>query len=100
MRMQEIAARDTPGAGSDQLQVIETPIPARDQRSITAEVGDRVMEISLTEMEFYCDLFEEMFVELDRREAVRIIVLEGFLDEFDRAEIERLKLRYGTLGPL
>ncbi len=96
--MQEIAARDTPGAGSDQLQVIKTANQARDQRSITVEVGDRVMEISLTEMELYCDLFEEMFVELDRRESHRNDYLEGLLNEFDRAEIERLRLRYGTSG--
>ncbi len=57
------------------------------------------MEVSLTEMEFYCDLFEEMFDELNRRESYRIDNLEGFLDEFDRAEIEHLRLRYGTVGP-
>jgi len=57
------------------------------------------MEISIAEMEFYCDLFEEMFEELHRRESNRIGDLDGFLDEFDRAEIEHLRLRYGTPGP-
>ncbi len=97
--MQETAARETPGAGSGQLQVIRTPDPVRDQRSITVEVGERVMEVSIAETEFYCDLFEEMFDELDRRESNRIEDLEGLLDEFDRAEIEHLRLRYGTPGP-
>jgi hypothetical protein len=97
--MQEIAARETPGAGSGQLQVIRTPDPVWDQRSITVEVGGRVMEVSIAEMEFYCDLFEEMFEELHRRESNRIGDLEGLLDEFDRAEIEHLRLRYGTPGP-
>jgi hypothetical protein len=95
--MQEIA-RETPGAGSGQLQVVRTPDPVRDQRSITVEVGGRVMEVSLAEMGFYCDLFEEMFDEQDRRESNRIGDLEGLLDEFDRAEIEHLKHRYGTPG--
>ena len=66
--MQEIAERETPGAGSGQLQVIRTPDTARDRRSITVEVGGRLENISLAEMEFYCDLFEEMFDEFDRRE--------------------------------
>ena len=96
--MQEIA-RETPGAGSGQLQVIRTPDPVRDQRSITIEVGERVMEVSIAETEFYCDLFEEMFDELNRRESNRIEDLEGLLDEFDRAEIEHLRLRYGTQSP-
>ena len=56
------------------------------------------MEVSIDEMEFYTDLFDEMFEELDRRESNRIGHLEGLLDEFDRAEIERLRLRYGTPG--
>lgn len=93
--MQENAARETPGAG--QLQVIRTPV--RDRRSMTVEVGGRVMEVSLAEMEFYCDLFEEMFEELDRRVTGRVEDLEGLLDEFDRAEIEHLRIRYGTPGP-
>jgi len=95
--MQENAAREIPGAGSGQLQVIRTPV--RDQRSMTVEVGGRVMVVSLAEMEFYCDLFEEMFEELDRRVTGRVEDLEGLLDEFDRAEIEHLRLRYGTPGP-
>ena len=57
------------------------------------------MEVSIAETEFYCDLFEEMFDELDRRESNRIEDLEGLLDEFDRAEIEHLRLRYGTHSP-
>ena len=57
------------------------------------------MEVSVAEMEFYCELFEEMFDELDRRESNRIEDLEGLLDEFDRAEIEHLRLRYVTTGP-
>ena len=96
--MHEIA-RETPGAGSGQLQVIRTPDPVRDQRSMKVEVGGRVMEVSIAEMEFYCELFEEMFEELDRRESNRIEDLEGLLDEFDRAEIEHLRLRYATPGP-
>ena len=97
--MQEIAARETPGAGSGQLQVIRTPDTVRDRRSITVEVGGRLENISLVEMEFYCDLFEEMFDELNRREPSGVGDLEGLLDEFDRAEIEYLRLRYGTVGP-
>jgi hypothetical protein len=95
--MQENAARETPGAG--QLQIIRAPDPVRDQRSMRVEVGGRVLEVSLSEMEFYCDLFEEMFDKLDRRESNRIESLDGLLDEFDRAEIEHLRLRYGTPGP-
>ncbi len=95
--MQENAARETPGAGSGQLQVIRTPV--RDRRSMMVEVGGRVMVVSLAEMEFYCDLFEEMFDELDRRESNGIDDLDEYLDEFDRAEIEHLRLRYGTQGP-
>ncbi len=92
--MQETAARETPGAGSGQLQVIRTPDPVRDQRIITVEVGGRVMEVSVAEMKFYCEMFDE----LDRKESNRIEDLEGLLDEFDRAEIEHLKHRYGTPG--
>jgi len=40
-----------------------------------------------------------MFEELDRRVTGRVEDLEGLLDEFDRAEIEHLRLRYGTPGP-
>ena len=97
--MQEIAARETPGAGSGQLQVIRTPDPVRDQWSISVEVRGRVMEVSIAEMEFFCGLFEEMFDELDWRYSLRVENLEELLDEFDRAEIERLRLRYGTPGP-
>ncbi len=97
--MQEISARETPGTGSGQLQVIEIPDPVRDQRSITVEVEGRVMEVSLAKMEFYCDLFEEMFKDLDKREHSSIGDLQGLLDEFDRAEIEHLRLRYGTQNP-
>lgn len=96
--MQKIAAKETPGAGSDRLQVIRAPDPVRDQRSITVEVGGRVMEVSIDEMEYCSALFEDMFEELDRMESIRIDDLEGLLDEFDRAEIERLRLRYGTPG--
>ena len=94
--MQKIAARDTPGAGAGKVQVIKAPNPVQDQRKLTVEVGGRVMEISIDEMEFYSDLFEDMFEDLDRMEAQRIDNLEGLLDEFDRAEIENLRLRYGT----
>ena len=94
--MQENAARETPGAGSGQLQIITTPDPVQDQRRMKVEVGGWVMEVSLAEMELYCDLFEEMFDELDRRESNGI---EDLLDEFDRAEIEHLRLRYGNPGP-
>ncbi len=92
--MQAIAVKETPGVGSGQLQVIRTPESVRDRRSITVEVGGRLEKISLAEMEFYCDLFEEMFNDLDRREPGGVGDLEGLLDEFDRAEIERLRLRY------
>ncbi len=91
--MQEIA-RETPGVGSGQFQVIKTPDTIRDQRRIT--VGGRVMEVSIAETEFYCDLFEEMFEELDRGEFNGTEDLELLLDEFDRAEIEHLRLRYAT----
>ena len=94
--MQKIAARETPGAGSGRFQGIRAPDPVRDQRSMTVEVGGRVMEVSVDEMEFYTDLFEEMFEDFDRRGSSRIDNLEGLLDEFDRAEIERLRLRYCT----
>ncbi|MEE8355067.1 MAG: hypothetical protein V3S09_04495, partial [Candidatus Bathyarchaeia archaeon] len=78
---------------------IRAPDPVRDHRSMRVEVGGRVMEVSLAEMEFSCDLFEEMFDELDRRESNGIDDLDELLDEFDRAEIEHLRLRYGTKGP-
>ncbi len=64
--MRDKAANETPGAGSGQLQVINTPV--RDRRIMKVEVGGRVMEVSLAEMESYCDLFEEMFDELDGKE--------------------------------
>ena len=95
--MQETAARETPGAGSGQLQFIETT--GRDQQNITVEVEGRVTEVSVAEMEFYCDLFETMFEEIDRRESNSIYDLDGLLDEFDRAEIEHLRHRYGKPGP-
>jgi hypothetical protein len=97
--MQETAARDTPGAGSAQFQVIRTPDNLRDQQTMTVEHDGRIMEISITEMEFYCDLFEEMLEDLDRHEPRWADDLEGLLDEFDRAEIEHLRLQYGTVGP-
>jgi hypothetical protein len=97
--MQEAAARDTPGAGSAQFQIIRTPDTVWDQQMMTVECDGRVMEISLIEMEFYCDLFEEMLEDLDRREPRWVGDLEGLLDEFDRAEIEHLRLQYGTVGP-
>ena len=97
--MQETAARDAPGTGLGQLQTIDTMDPVRDRRIMTVNVEGRVMEISLTEMDQYCDIFEEMFGELDRRESLRTVDLDGLLDEFDRAEIEHLRLCYGTVGP-
>lgn len=97
--MQEAAARDALGADSAKLQVIRTPDTVRDQNMMTVECEGRVMEISLIEMEFYCDLFEEMLEDLDRREPRGVGDLEGLLDEFDRAEIEHLRLQYGTVGP-
>jgi len=97
--MQETAARESPGAGTAQFQVIRTPETVRDQRMIAVEHEGRVMEISLTEMEFYCDLFEEMLEDLDRREPIWVRDLDGLLDEFDHAEIEHLRLQYGTVGP-
>ena len=85
--------------GLGQLQAIDTMDPVRDRRIMTVNVEGRVMEISLTEMDQYCDIFEEMFGELDRRESLRTVDLDGLLDEFDRAEIEHLRLCYGTVGP-
>jgi hypothetical protein len=97
--MQETAARDAPGMGLGQLQAIDTMDPVWDRRIMTVNVEGRIMEISLTEMDQYCDIFEEMFGELDRRESLGTVDLDGLLDEFDRAEIEHLRLCYGTVGP-
>lgn len=95
--MQGTAIRDTTEAS--QLQVIRTPDTIRDQRMMKVEIEGRVIEVSLHEMEFYVDLFEEMMDDLDRREPAWTMNYDGLLDEFDHAEIEHLRLQHGTVGP-
>jgi hypothetical protein len=95
--MQGTAAKDTTGAS--QLQVIGSPDTTRDQRMMKVEYEGRVMEISLDEMAFYVDLFEEMLDDLDRSGPAWTMNYDGLLDEFDHAEIEHLRLQHGTVGP-
>jgi hypothetical protein len=96
--MQKTASSETPGESTSQFQIIKAFDRTRNQQTIKVEYMGKVMEISLAEMGFYCDLFEEMFDELDRREPSGVRGFEELLDEFDRAEIEHLRLRYGTMA--
>lgn len=70
-----------------------------------------VEAFSLEEFDFYCTLFEELLEDLERRDCMEIeelniselgiwptawdTDLEGLLDEFDYAEIEGMRERFG-----
>ena len=70
-----------------------------------------VEDFSLEEFDFYCTLFEELLEELERRDRMEIeewgspesgawsrardMDLEALLDEFDYAEIEGMRERFG-----
>ena len=79
--------------------------------SIEMNCEEQEVQISLSEFNYYCALFEDMFVEMERNEYVtnevknvtgffrgfekEEIELDDYLDEFDLAEIEQMKERYG-----
>ena len=64
---------------------------SKKDRSTFVEINGRILEISIDEMEHYCDLFENMFQELDRIDINEADNLELLLDEFDYAEIKHLR---------
>ena len=82
-------------------------------QTISTEISpdEPEIRISLAEFDYYCTLFEEMLSEMDRNERVihELLKAVGFpkgfdeqemdlddcLDEFDRYEIEQMRLRYG-----
>lgn len=69
-----------------------TDISSSKEDKITfVEINGRILEISIDEMEHYCDLFENMFQEFDRIDANESDRLELLLDEFDYAEIKHLR---------
>jgi len=77
------------------------------ERSVSLQVPEETqVEFSLSEFEHYCDVFEEMFERMDREES------EGeapwtsrlddsdwdlLLDEFDRADIARMRESFGLI---
>jgi hypothetical protein len=79
--------------------------------SIEMNCEEQEVQISLSEFDYYCALFEDMFGEMERNEYVTNEVknvtgfsrgfeneekdLDDCLDEFDLAEIEQMKERYG-----
>jgi hypothetical protein len=78
--------------------------------SIETSCEEQEVQISLSEFDYYCTLFEDMLDEMGRNEyATEAINVTGFsrgfeneemdlddcLDEFDLAEIEQMKERYG-----
>jgi rubrerythrin len=63
----------------------------KEDRITFVEINGKILEISIDEMEHYCDLFEDMFQELDRNEVNKSDNLESLLDEFDYAEIKHLR---------
>jgi hypothetical protein len=64
---------------------------SKDERFTFVEINGRILEISIDEMEHYCDLFEDMFQEFDRIDGYESDNLELTLDEFDYAEIKHLR---------
>ncbi len=79
--------------------------------SIEMSCEEQEVQISLSEFDYYCTLFEDMLEEMERNEYVtnevknvtgffrgfekEEIELDDYLDEFDLAEIEQMKERYG-----
>jgi hypothetical protein len=79
--------------------------------SIEMSCEDKEVQISLSEFDYYCTLFEDMLEEMERdeyanNEAKNVtgfsrgfekeeMDLDDCLDEFDLAEIEQMKERYG-----
>lgn len=79
--------------------------------SIEMSCKEQEVQISLSEFEYYCTLFEDMLEEMERKEHVNNDAknvtgfsrglenkereLDDYLDEFDLAEIEQMKVRYG-----
>lgn len=64
-----------------------------DPEYIYVEIGGRITQISLSEFDHYCDLFERMLSKL-REEEESSWGSEGTLDEFDLAEMAELRERY------
>ena len=75
------------------------------ERSVSLEIPEEPqVEFCLSEFEHYCDVFEEMFERMDRDEgeAPWTSKLDDsdwdlLLDEFDRADITRMRERYGLI---
>jgi len=83
------------------------------EQVLSIEVGSNepVMRISMKDFDYFCTLFELMLDELERNEGtlsefVGLVSLnrgfgtsdpdlEGFLDEFDRYEIQKLRESFG-----
>jgi len=82
--------------------------------SIEMRPDEPEVQISLVEFDYYCTLFEEMLEEMDTNEyrsyepkegvdfsrgfEIGELDLDECLDEFDLAEIERMRERYGLSG--
>ena len=75
------------------------------ERSVSLEIQEEPqVEFSLSEFEHYCDVFEEMFERMDQDEgeAPWTSKLDDsdwdlLLDEFDRADIARMRKRFGLI---
>ena len=88
------------------VSVVRHMPPLDSSEDVTVEA------FSLEEFDFYCTLFEELLEELERRDRMEIeewsspesgalpqawdMDLEALLDEFDYAEIEGMRERFGT----
>ncbi len=80
--------------------------------SIEMRSDEPEVQISLVEFDYYCTLFEEMLEEMETNEygsyepregvdfprGFEIGELDECLDEFDLAEIEHMRERYGLSG--
>ena len=75
------------------------------ERSVTLQIAEEPqVEFCLSEFEHYCDVFEEMFerMERDEDEAPWTSRLDDsdwdlLLDEFDRADIARMRKQFGLI---
>jgi len=82
--------------------------------SIEMQPDEPEVQISLVEFNYYCTLFEEMLEEMETNEyrscepkegvgfsrgfEIGELDLDECLDEFDLAEIEQMRERYGLSG--
>jgi hypothetical protein len=87
MEMSQMIEKATLEMNSDSTDISSS----KEDRSIFVGINGRILEISIDEMEHYCDLFENMFQELNRIDVNEADNLELLLDEFDYAEIKHLR---------